>query len=267
MAAQRSIAFLSDFGHHDPFVGICHAVIARHDPAITVIDLTHGVERQNVVAGAVALVDAVVYLPDGCVVLAVVDPGVGGRRRAVAVEAVDGKLFVGPDNGLLVPAIERAGGAVAAVDVGESSWRLEPVSNTFHGRDIFSPVSARLASGASLAEAGTAIDPASLERIRFPSSYTSEGILTTAVIDIDTFGNIRLAATRENVSPDREPVDAEVNGNRFGLVLATSYESAASEHVALLTGSSGHLELAIRNDSAAELMKVRSGDEIKIHFA
>src|SRR3954453_4399173 len=139
------VTFLSDYGLDDEFVGVVHAVIARVAPDVRVIDVTHGIARHDVRAGALVLRDALPYMPPG-VHLAVVDPEVGGRRRAVALAcAEEERILVGPDNGLLTLAAERFGGVIEAIDIGHSPPRLEPVSATFHGRDLFAPVAARLA--------------------------------------------------------------------------------------------------------------------------
>src|SRR5436309_1170991 len=158
------ITFLSDYGLEDDFVGICHGVIASICRAARVIDLTHGVPRHDVRAGAVLLRGALSYVPLG-VHLAVVDPDVGAERRAVAIRAGDGRLMVGPDNGLLWLAAEQAGGVIEAADIAHSRHGLEPVSATFHGRDIFAPVAAHLAAGVALADVGQPIDPDDLVRI------------------------------------------------------------------------------------------------------
>ena len=154
----RPITFLSDYGLADEFVGVVHGVIAGICPDARVIDVTHGIPRHDVRAGATVLERALPYLPAG-VHLAVVDPDVGAQRRAVALRtAGEGRLLVGPDNGLLTPAAERFGGVGEAVEISASPWRLEPVSATFHGRDIFAPVSAALADGAALSAVGERID-------------------------------------------------------------------------------------------------------------
>src|SRR5579859_4186141 len=155
MAASMApvITFLSDYGLQDDFVGICHGVIAGICPEARVIDLGHGVRRHDVRGGAIVLAGALPYLPAG-VHLAVVDPDVGASRRAVALRAADDRLLVGPDNGVLWLAAHASGGVVEAADIVRSPFRLEPVSATFHGRDIFAPVAAHLAAGASLAQAG-----------------------------------------------------------------------------------------------------------------
>src|SRR3954469_4947456 len=158
----RPVTFLSDYGLADEFVGVVHAVIARLCPEARIVDLGHGVPGQHVLAGALALERALPYAAPG-VHLAVVDPEVGARRRAVAVRtAEEDRLLVGPDNGLLLPGAERFGGIVESVEISHSPWRLEPVSATFHGRDVFGPVAGRLAAGGTLAEAGEPIDPSEL---------------------------------------------------------------------------------------------------------
>ena len=151
------ITFLSDYGLEDDFVGVCHGVIAAICPQAQVIDLTHGVRRHDIRQGAIVLAQALDYLPVG-VHLAVVDPGVGGERRAVALALADGRLLVGPDNGLLSLAAARGEGIVEAVDIAGSPFCLEPVSATFHGRDIFAPVAAALAAGEPLSATGEALD-------------------------------------------------------------------------------------------------------------
>ncbi len=147
------ITFLTDFGLEDDFVGVCHGVIQRIAPGTQVIDVTHGIRPQAILEGASTLADALRYMPVG-VHLAVVDPEVGGDRRPVALRSGDGRLYVGPDNGLLVPAAERLGGIEAAHELTNRDLWLERVSRTFHARDIFSPVAAHLAAGTALETVG-----------------------------------------------------------------------------------------------------------------
>src|SRR5579862_9939216 len=168
------ITFLSDYGPWDEFVGVCHAVIARRCPRARIIDLGHGVARHDIRAGALALDAALRYCPPG-VHLAVVDPGVGGPRRALAARvAADGRLLVGPDNGVLALAAATLGGVLEAVDIGDSPECLRPISATFHGRDVFAPVAAALADGAPLDRIGEAIDAALLERLELPRAHRHE---------------------------------------------------------------------------------------------
>ncbi len=193
--AQRLITFLSDYGLADEFVGVVHGVIARLAPEARVIDLTHGVPRHDTVAGALALERALPFTPAG-VHLAVVDPEVGARRRAVAVRtAEEDRLLVGPDNGLLMAAAARFGGVVEAVEISRSPWRLEPVSATFHGRDVFAPVAARLAAGEALADAGEPMEVDDLVGLELPTATVEDGTITAHVIAVDGFGNVLLDVT------------------------------------------------------------------------
>src|SRR3954470_3479265 len=171
------LTFLSDYGLLDEFVGVCHGVVARIAPEVRVIDVTHGIARHDIRTGALVLRGALPYMPAG-VHLAVVDPEVGGRRRAVALRCADDhRLLVGPDNGLLSLAAARFGGAVEAVDIGRSSLRLQPLSATSPGRDIFAPVAAALAAGAALADAGDPLDPDELVTLDMPLARSEDGVL------------------------------------------------------------------------------------------
>ncbi|HZU59831.1 MAG TPA: SAM-dependent chlorinase/fluorinase [Solirubrobacteraceae bacterium] len=198
MSGRPVITFLSDYGIRDDFVGICHGVMAKLCPEGRVIDITHGIPRQDIRAGAIVLAEALPYMPAG-VHLAVVDPDVGAQRRAVALRLADERTLVGPDNGLLWPSAQMAGGVVAAVDIAGSPFRLQPVSATFHGRDIFAPVAARLAAGANLAEAGDPLDPDELVRLELPSPRLQDGWLVTHVLYVDGFGNVQLDAGHEDL--------------------------------------------------------------------
>ena len=146
----RFVTFLSDYGLQDEFVGTCHGVIKRIAPDAEIIDVTHGIPRQAVLQGALVLANTLPYMPVG-VHLAVVDPGVGGPRRPLALRDRGGRLFVGPDNGLLIPAAERVG-IEDAHELANPAYALETISRTFHGRDLFAPAAAHLAAGVALAD-------------------------------------------------------------------------------------------------------------------
>ena len=204
------VSCLSDFGHADEFVGVVHGVIERIAPGTTVIDVTHGVPRGDVRAGALALLRAVQYLPDG-VVLAVVDPGVGTGRRAIAASTSRG-YFVGPDNGLLAPAVAMVGGADRFVSLESDSFRLPSAGATFDGRDVFAPAAAVLASGeASLADLGPEVDPGSVLPLLLPLVDHEDGWVSGEVWWIDAYGN-----AQTNVSP----ADLELAGMRIGSPVA-----------------------------------------------
>ncbi len=194
------ITFLSDYGLDDDFVGVCHGVIARIAPDARVIDVTHGIARHDVRTGALVLRRALPYFPAG-VHLAVVDPEVGGERRAVAVRtAEEDRILVGPDNGVLALAVERFGGAVEAVDIARSKHRLEPSSATFHGRDLFAPVTAHLAAGAALADAGDPIDPDELTGLHMPAARREDGGLVAHALAFDRFGNVMLDVEHDELA-------------------------------------------------------------------
>src|SRR5690349_7638039 len=159
--APPFVTFLSDFGTADDFAGICHGVINLLCPEAQVIHVTHGIMPQAIGQGARVLAGALRFLPVG-VHLAVVDPGVGSERRAIALRSGDGRLFVGPDNGLLIPAADAAGGVEEAVEITNPEVMLSPVSRTFHGRDVFSPAAGHLAAGAALSDLGPVTAPADL---------------------------------------------------------------------------------------------------------
>ena len=225
-AAARPISFLSDYGLADEFVGVVHGVIRRIAPQVPVIDITHGVRRGDVRGGALALVRAVQYLPPG-VALAVVDPGVGTGRRGVAVVTPWG-CFVGPDNGLLAPAVAMTGGAERAVSLEDPRFRLPADGITFDGRDVFAPAAAVLASDqAALTDLGPEVVPESLTPLLLPLSEVGEGTVRGQVWWVDHFGN-----AQTNVAPDDlraiglSPGDAvlvEASGARREMVWAAAY--------------------------------------------
>lgn len=189
------VSFLSDFGHADEFVGVVHGVIERIAPGTRVIDVTHSVRRGDVRAGALALLRAVQYLPHG-VILAVVDPGVGTGRRAIAAATSRG-YFIGPDNGLLAPAVAMIGGAERFVSLEAAEFQLPGAGSTFDGRDVFAPAAAVLASGeAGLDDLGPEVDPASVVPLLLPLVDDGNGKVAGEVWWVDGFGN-----AQTNVSP------------------------------------------------------------------
>jgi len=189
-----AIGFLSDYGLRDEFVGVCHGVIASRCPAARVIDICHEVPRHDVRGGALMLAAALAHLPAG-VALAVVDPGVGSTRRALALRTGTGdRVLVGPDNGLLLPAAERLGGVAEAFDVSAAPVALRPLSPTFHGRDLFAPVAAALAAGVEPDRLGERIPAERLERLELASAELRAGTLVAHVLRVDTFGNLALDA-------------------------------------------------------------------------
>ncbi len=274
------ISFLSDYGHEDEFVGVCHGVIARRCPQARVIDLDHGIPRHDVLAGALTLAGTIRFLPAG-VVLAVVDPGVGGDRRAVALRSrEEERLLVGPDNGLLLVAADRLGGVAEAVDIGDSPERLVPTSSSFHGRDVFAPVAAALAAGQTLAAVGEPVRPEGLVRLDPPSARAVAGGLVAHVVHRDTFGNLVLDARPEQLSELGDAAESATgaasgssvgasgyvgvvcDGRRHQALLATSFAEAPNGCLLLYEDSWGMLALAVNRGSAAELLGAAPGQEL-----
>jgi S-adenosyl-L-methionine hydrolase (adenosine-forming) len=263
----RPITFLSDYGYEDEFAGVCRAVISQIAPDAPLIDLTHGVGRQDVRQGAIALANALPMCPPG-VHLAVVDPGVGSARRAVAVAAGEGRLLVGPDNGLLSRALDRLGGAGDAVELSRSPFRLEPISATFHGRDLFAPVAAHLALGATLAEAGEPLDPASLTALDLPVPRIEANQVVAHAIHQDGFGNVtlNLDASMLAGAPLRpgERLEVRAPDGRFEALWARTFADVGPAEVLLFEDSSGALAIAVSGGSAAGLLNLERDSEITL---
>jgi S-adenosyl-L-methionine hydrolase (adenosine-forming) len=267
----RPISFLSDYGLGDEFVGVVHGVIAGICPEARVIDLGHGVPRQDVQAGALMLERALPYVPAG-VHLAVVDPEVGARRRAIALRTADeDRLLVGPDNGLLIPAAERFGGVAEAVEISASPWRLEPVSATFHGRDVFAPVAARLAGGAPLAAAGEPREAGELVAFERSRPQVEVDALLAHVVATDSFGNAILDAVHDDLLASGrrlgDAVAARAGGRRVRGVVARTFSDVARGQLLVYEDAGGALALAVNGGDAAALLGLRAGDEVRLETA
>jgi S-adenosyl-L-methionine hydrolase (adenosine-forming) len=265
VATPRPITFLSDYGYEDEFAGVCRAVIAQIVPGAPLIDLSHGIARQDVRQGAIVLANALPSCPPG-VHLAVVDPGVGSARRAVAVSAAEGRFLVGPDNGLLSRALDRVGGALDAVELSRSPFRLEPVSATFHGRDLFAPVAAHLSLGARLEEAGQPIDPASLVALDLPAPRVGPDEVVAHAIHVDGYGNVTLDLDSSLLAngPLRpgDALEVRAPDGRFGAVWARTFADVDAGDMLLFEDSSGALALAVSGGSAAGLMDLEPDREL-----
>jgi S-adenosylmethionine hydrolase len=259
------LSFLSDYGHGDEFAGVCHGVVQRIAPGAVVIDVTHEVPRHDVRLGALALQRAIQYLPLG-VHIAVVDPGVGGDRRPVAIRAGDGNLFVGPDNGLLWPAVEACGGAGTAVDIAASPHRLQPVSATFHGRDLFAPVAAHLALGAPLEEAGKPLDPATLARLELPPPELSNGRIRARVVAVDRFGNLQLnvraSDMRESGFELGDCIEVLSSRRTGEAVYARTFSDVGERQAVIIADSSGCIAVAVNQGRAAGALGIDADAEL-----
>jgi S-adenosyl-L-methionine hydrolase (adenosine-forming) len=256
------ITFLSDYGLTDAFVGVCHGVIADICPDARVIDISHGVPRGDVRGGALMLRGALGYVPVG-VHLAVVDPGVGSERRAVAVATADGRRFVGPDNGLLSLCFEAGGGVAEAVDIGRSRFALQPVSATFHGRDIFAPVAARLAAGLALGQVGEPCDADGLARLELPRPSVEGGALVAHAVYLDRFGNVQLDAEAFALQPG-QAVAISVRGEAWPAVCGRTFADAPVGELLVYEDSDRRLAMAVNQGSAVGRLGISVGDEVRI---
>ena len=261
------ITFLTDFGLDDDFVGTCHGVIKRIAPEAQIIDVTHGIRPGRILQGALVLANSLAYMPVG-VHLAVVDPGVGGSRRPLALRDREGRLYVGPDNGLLLPAADRFGGVEAAHELANTAYALEHVSRTFHGRDLFAPAAAHLSLGAPLAELGPPIDPEELVRIEVPEPVLGQARLRATVLAVDRFGNISLNLTREHLEraaivPGMR-VELAARGERYFAVAARTFGDARAGDLILYEDSYRNVAVAVARGSAADLLGVEEGSELVI---
>jgi hypothetical protein len=265
MAARfDTITFLSDYGTGDEFVGVVKSVVRSIAPHATVIDLTHDIPAYDVRAAGLTLSRAAQYLCPG-VVLAVVDPGVGTERRAIAVEVGGGESYlVGPDNGVLAGAVAMCGGATAAVELTNTDLQLEAPGPTFAGRDVFAPAAAHLCAGVPLAELGRSIDPLSLLPGLLPLSRDEEGVLVAEVLWVDRYGNCQL-----NVDPDDVTAFGPRVQLRWGDDVRTAqrsptYEGIDPGQVGLVVDSYGMLSVCLGKRSAATELRMGTGTEITL---
>jgi hypothetical protein len=266
LEVPRFVSFLSDYGTVDEFAGVCRAVMLGLAPELTIVDVTHEVPAHDVKAGALALVRAVQYLPDG-IVLAVVDPGVGTERRAIAVESESG-YFLGPDNGLLAPAVAMVGGAVRAVSLTNDEYHLASPGPTFAGRDVLAPAAGYLARGVPLAELGEEIDPVGMVPGLVSLPTDEDGAIVGEVWWVDGFGNCQL-----NVDPaELQRLGADVGGSlelRFAgqarmARWVRTYADAKPSELVVLVDSYGLVSVALDRRSAAEELGLRAGSALTV---
>jgi len=263
------ITFLSDFGLKDDFVGTCHGVMKRIAPEAQIIDITHGIPPQAVLQGALVLMNTIGFMPVG-VHLAIVDPGVGGPRRPLVLRDEEGRVYVGPDNGLLLPAAGRTGIA-AAHELANPDYALDTISRTFHGRDLFSPAAAHLARGVTPDELGPPVDPESLVPLDLPEIVVGQASVVATLLYVDSFGNIALNLTRDDVESlgifSGTRVELELAGERYYAVMARTFADARPGDVILYEDSYKNMSLAISRGSAARMLHAAPGQEIRITLA
>ena len=260
------VSFLSDYGLTDEFVGVCKSVILRAAPSAQIIDVSHGIPPFDVRAGALALARSIQYLPPG-VVLAVVDPGVGTDRRAVAVEVETGFL-VGPDNGLLAPAVAMVGGARRVVSLTNAEYQLEAPGATFAGRDVFAPAAGYLAAGTPLPALGELVDPLSLVPGTVPLPRDEGGSAAGEVLWVDRYGNAQL-----NIDPDDlaalgvepgGPLEIRCGQDRRAGRWVASYAEAGPYELAVVVDSYGLVSLTLDRRAAADELGLRPGSAVTL---
>jgi S-adenosylmethionine hydrolase len=263
------VSFLSDYGRSDEFVGVCHAVMLDLAPQLRIVDITHDIPPFDIRSGALALVRSVQYLPEG-IVLAVVDPGVGTDRRCIAVQVANGFL-VGPDNGLLAPAVAMLGGPQTVVALSNPQYQLPAPGPTFSGRDVMAPAVAHLANGVPLTELGDVVDPASLVPGLLPLPSEAEGALAGEVLWVDRYGNCQT-----NIDPDSLADFGVSKGDaielRFGDATRRARFVAAFAHakpseVVVVVDSYGLCAIALDQRSAAAELHLRPGSAVTFAFA
>ncbi len=265
---HHTVSFLSDYGLVDEFVGVVKSVIrtlARH---VTVVDITHAIPPHDVRAGALALVRSAQYLVPG-VVLAVVDPGVGTDRRAVAVEVGEGgeTVFVGPDNGLLASAVAMAGGARRTVELTNAEYHLPAPGPTFAGRDIFAPAVAHLCAGVDIDQLGEPIDPLSLVPGIVPLSRQEDGKVVGEVLWVDRFGNAQLNVDPDELAGMDDHVSVRIGEKTRSAVRVTSFAELRQGQVGLMVDSYGLLAVVLQKRSAAEELRIAAGDGVTLEAA
>jgi S-adenosyl-L-methionine hydrolase (adenosine-forming) len=261
------VTLLTDYGRDDEFVGVCHGVIRSISPEADILDITHGIPRYGVRQGALVLRNTLPYMPVG-VHMAVVDPQVGTERRGVALRCGDGRLLVGPDNGLLSLAWPDCGGVELAVDISRSPHRLEPVSATFHGRDVFAPVTAHLAAGAELADAGDPIPPEELAIVDVPESRVEDGSLVAHALTVDRFGNVGLNVGHEELSGTGltlgGTVEIQVGGEPFLATYAQTFADVKHGELLVYEDAYRMLAVAINRGDAAGTLRVAPDAEVRL---
>ncbi len=259
-----TISFLSDYGTGDEFVGVVHSVIRGIAPQATVIDLCHGISPHDVRAGSLALARAVQYLVPG-VVLAVVDPGVGTARRAVAVEVAEsGAVFVGPDNGLLASGVALAGGASRAVALTDERFHLPSPGPTFAGRDVFAPAAAHISNGQPLDDLGEPVDPATLLPGVLPLTRVEGDRLVAEVLWVDRFGNVQLNVDPDELEAFPDPVTLSFHSSVRGARRARSYGDIPTGAIGLVVDAYGLVSVCSDRRSAASELGLGVGDGVTL---
>jgi S-adenosylmethionine hydrolase len=256
------VTLLSDFGARDQYVSEMKGTLFTLCPSATVVDISHEIEKFNVRMGAFVLASASSYFPEGTIHVAVVDPGVGRSRRSLLIDT-SRAIYIGPDNGILIPAAAQDG-IKAAYSIENPRFMRTPVSSTFHGRDVFAYAAAKIACGADYSDIGPGIsDPVPAA---FPKATASRGQLSCEVILADSFGNIVTTALEKDMAVSGIEIGSRVKARArrrvFTLDIVRSYSDSPAGRGVLLLGSHGFLEVAVNKGSAAKCFRLRTGDKL-----
>jgi S-adenosylmethionine hydrolase len=259
---RQIVTFVSDYGLEDEFVGVCHGVMLRIAPTIQVVHVHHNILRQDIRHGAIVLQQSVRYLPDS-VHLAVVDPSVGSGRRAVVLESTWGEVFVGPDNGVLIPAAKDCGGIKRAFEITDKRFMLTPVSRTFQGRDVFAPAAAHVASGVDPAEMGPAVEASDLVQLEIPDAWIHDDHLHAEVLQVDRFGNLQLNVGSQMLEDlglvGNGALEVRLEGHRLTVPLGATFADVGPGQYVMIEDSYRHLSLAVNKGDAAAQLRARAG--------
>ncbi len=261
------ITFLSDFGLSDGSVGVCHGVMHKIAPEALVIDVAHDLSPFQLIPASYLFRSTMPYFEIG-VHIAVVDPGVGTDRRAVAMRTGDGRTLVGPDNGLLMPVAHNSGGVEQAVEISGSPFRNDWVSRTFHGRDIFCPVGAYLAAGKRLSEVGAPLDLEELTELSMPKPTISKGEIDADALFADRFGNVSLNLEREQMSEagfsPGSQIDLGIGSEVYSAVWRMTFDDSEPGDLILFEDSFGAVAVATSHDSVRDLLKMEPVCKVKL---
>jgi S-adenosylmethionine hydrolase len=265
---KRIIALMTDYGYKDPYVGVLKGVIKSINPDVEVIDLTHGIERHNVLEAAIMLAVSAKYFPSGTIFVVIVDPGVGSTRRALVIETTN-YILIGPDNGCLTILADQDR-VKRVFDISNTKYKLPIVSHTFHGRDIFAPVAAWISRGISIEDIGIEISYDNVVKIMIekPIVNLENRSIRGQVLYIDVFGNIMTNITEKELDVLRIQLGSKLTISLNSKSTICTYETSFSKvpigEYACYLNSWGYLEIAINMDNAAEKLKVKQGDYLLV---
>lgn len=265
MIEKRFITFLSDFGLNDDFVGTCHGVIKQVAPEIEVIDITHGIRPHGILQGALILEQTLPFMPRS-VIMGVVDPGVGVDRKPIAVRTAEGRMLVGPDNGLLSLAFARLGGAEEAVELVCSAYTLAEVCKTFEGRDLFAPAAAHLCRGVALDKLGPRLPVKELVRLEPPRPTVSRGRITATVVYVDKFGNVQLYLTAKDLGRIGAKIGARLavayGGEQWSIPFVAAFAEVEPGDLLVYEDSYKRIAFSMNQGNAAQIFQIGECDQM-----